>query len=119
MGARRGAWIVEDDYRGDPIRWTVDLSGFVLLSSLSKEKMIDVDAVGISRSLRDFQVPVETVLWFPWGRHFHSHLRHRLYSADLGGCCTLPACRSSLLQPPVRSFSIRRPVKATDERILA
>jgi hypothetical protein len=44
---------------GDPIRWTVDLSGFVLRSSSSSEKkMSDVDAVGISRSLRDFQTPV-------------------------------------------------------------
>ena len=31
--------------------------------------------VGISRSRRDFQVRVETVLWFPEGRHFHSRLR--------------------------------------------
>jgi hypothetical protein len=43
---------------GDPIRWTVDLSGFVLRSSSSKKEMIDVGAVGISRSLRDFQTPV-------------------------------------------------------------
>ena len=44
---------------GDPIRWTVDLSGFVLRSSSSSEnKMIDVGAVGISRSVRDFQTPV-------------------------------------------------------------
>jgi hypothetical protein len=44
---------------GDPFLWTVDLSGFVLRSSCSSEKkMIDVDAVGISRSLRDFQTPV-------------------------------------------------------------
>jgi hypothetical protein len=43
---------------GDPIRWTVDLSGFVLRSSSSEKKMIDVGAVGISRSLRDFQTPV-------------------------------------------------------------
>jgi RHS repeat-associated protein len=44
---------------GDPFLWTVDLSGFVLRSSCSSEKkMIDVDAVGISRSLRYFQTPV-------------------------------------------------------------
>jgi hypothetical protein len=42
---------------GDPIRWTVDLSGCVLRSS-SEKNMIDVDAVGISRSLRDFQTSV-------------------------------------------------------------
>ena len=40
--------------------------------------------VGISRSLRDFQSPVETVLWFPWGCHLHCHLRHRPRSSRLG-----------------------------------
>jgi hypothetical protein len=45
--------------------------------------------VGISRSWRDFQSPVEAVLWFPWGCHLHSHLRHRPRSSRLGGCCTL------------------------------
>jgi hypothetical protein len=47
----------EEGRGGDPIRWTIDLSGFVLRSS-SEKKMIDVGAVGISRSLRDFQTPV-------------------------------------------------------------
>ena len=41
--------------------------------------------VGISRSLRDFQSPVETVLWFPWGCHLHSHLRHRPTIEPIGG----------------------------------
>ena len=34
--------------------------------------MISCGNVGISRCERDFQVPVETDLWFPQGRHFHS-----------------------------------------------
>jgi hypothetical protein len=40
--------------------------------------------VGISRSWRDFQSPVETVLWFPWGWHLHSRLRHRPRSSRSG-----------------------------------
>src|SRR5713101_4124914 len=28
-------------------------------------------------------------LWFPWGCHLHSHLRHRPRSSRSGGCCTL------------------------------
>ena len=42
-------------------------------SFLSNTTGIGCGNVGISRE-RDFQVPVETVLWFPWGRHFHSRL---------------------------------------------
>ena len=37
--------------------------------------------------------------------------------ADGGMLYPLPACRSSFLEPPTRSFLIRRPVQATDERI--
>ncbi len=33
--------------------------------------MIGCGNVGISRSVRDFQGAVETVLWFPSRRHFH------------------------------------------------
>lgn len=38
--------------------------------------------------MRDFQVPVETVLWFPWGRHFHSRLRRQPRSRRGELACT-------------------------------
>jgi hypothetical protein len=56
--------------------------------------------VGISRSLRDFHSPVETVLGFPWGCHLHSHLRYRsTIEPTEGGLypCRLADRRSSRL----------------------
>jgi hypothetical protein len=81
--------------------------------------------VGISRPVRDFQDPVETVLWFPRGRHFHSRLRRSpLRDRHLRGCSTLvsvPIIVSSASyavvfdppHPPVASFSRRRTVSAS------
>jgi hypothetical protein len=40
--------------------------------------------VGISRSARDFQVSVETGLWFPQRRHFQSPL-HGVAEVDVAG----------------------------------
>jgi hypothetical protein len=76
--------------------------------------------VGISRSLRDFQSPVETVLWFSWGCHLHSHLRHRPRSSRSWGMrypCRLADRRSSRFlrgrfgsaDPCTGSASIPRP----------
>ena len=39
----------------DPIRWTVYVSGFLFVVLLPKKKMIDVGAVGISRSFARFR----------------------------------------------------------------
>jgi hypothetical protein len=47
----------------------------VLRGLLVDLKVIGCGNVGISRSVRDFQGAVETVLWFPRRRHFHSRLR--------------------------------------------
>src|SRR5437764_7466074 len=42
----------------DPISWTVGMSCLCSSFSFFSKRVIDVDAVGISRSVRDFQTPV-------------------------------------------------------------
>ena len=41
---------------------------------LVRQTTIGCGNVGISRAVRDFQGAVETVLWFPSRRHFHSRV---------------------------------------------
>ncbi len=64
-----------------------DQSSFFVFSFLRNG--IGCGNVGISRSVRDFQVPVGTAFWFPWGRHFHSRLpSHDVIGSKSRGCCT-------------------------------
>ena len=59
-------------FGGDPIRWTVDLSGFVLRSSSSSEKtMIHVEAVGNLAFLARFPNPCGRVLCVHRGGSVH------------------------------------------------
>ncbi len=71
--------------------------------------------VGISRSLRDFQSPVETVLWFPWGCHLHQpSSASSTIEPIVGDAVPLPACRSSFLEAPTRSFGSADPSSSSE-----
>lgn len=86
-----------------------------LLVSRTTDRLVEMWE---SRVWRDFQVPVETVLWFPWGRHFLSRLRRQPRSRRGELACTdagPPDVTCPVLAPRLRRLCspqgrLRRPL---------